>query len=163
MDDFEEIKPEFQAEEEVDALWISEDVRSYIYDMAKWTKFLSVVGFVFTALITLSAFGTAAFLNSVAAVSPSNPLVQIGATTLTVIYLLIALLQFYPSFLLFKFSTAAMQAVLYADQPSLGIAMGKLKSFFKFWGIFTIVFIAFYVVGTVMAVLVAKGGAIPVG
>jgi len=159
MDDFEETKPESPVEEEVDALWISEDVRSYIYDMAKWTKFLSVVGFIFSALIVISAFSTAAFLNTIATVSPGSPLVQIGATTLTIIYLLIALLQFYPSFLLFKFSTAAMQAVLYADQPSLGIAMAKLKSFFKFWGVLTIIFIAFYAMMIVMAVVVAAGGA----
>jgi hypothetical protein len=143
----------------VDALWISEDIRSYIYDTAKWTKFLSVVGFVFSAMIALSAFGTAAFLGTLAKVSPGNPLVQIGSTVLTVVYLLIALLQFYPSFLLFKFSSAATLAVLYADQTSLSVAMSKMKSFFKFWGVITIVFISFYILMMVTVILGVAGGA----
>jgi hypothetical protein len=159
MDNFEETKADLQEEEEVDALWISEDIRSYIYDTAKWTKFLSVVGFVFSAMIALSAFGTAAFLSTLAKVSPGNPMVQIGSTVLTVVYLLIALLQFYPSFLLFKFSTSATQAVLYADQPSLAVAMAKMKSFFKFWGVITIVFISFYILMMITVILGVAGGA----
>lgn len=157
MDNFEELKPDLPVEDEVDALWISEDIRSYIYDTAKWTRFLSVVGFVFSAMIALSAFGTAAFLTTLATVSPGNPLIQIGATTLTIVYLLFALFQFYPSFLLYKFSTAALQAVLYADQESLSVAMSKMKSFFKFWGIVTVVFISFYILIILTAVLGIAG------
>jgi hypothetical protein len=155
MDNFEEIKPEPVEREEADALWISEDVRSYIYEAAKWTKFLAIVGFVFTALIAISAFSAGAVLNSLAMLSPNNPLVKMGSAAITIIYLLIALLYFYPSFLLFRFSTAANQAVLYADQASLSAAMGKLKSFFKFWGILTIVLIIFYILAIVFAVTIA--------
>ena len=161
MDDFEETKPEFQGEEEVDALWILEDVRSYIYDMAKWTKFLSVVGFVLSAMMALFAFvGTQAYVDMMAAASPGNPILKIGAGGFTIIYLLVALLQFYPSFLLFKFSNAAMQAVLFADQASLSIAMAKLKSFFKFWGVLTMVFIGFYVFVILGAVIMSAGAGI---
>ena len=157
MDNLEERRVEFQEEEEVEALWITEDIRSYIYDTAKWTKFLSVVGFVFAAMIALSAFGTAAFLKTLGAVSPGNPLVQIGSTVLTVVYLLLALLQFYPSFLMFKFSTAATQAVLFADQASLSVAMAKMKSFFKFWGVITIAFISFYILMMLTVILGVAG------
>jgi len=157
MDEFEETKPEIQQDEQVEALWISEDVRSYIYDMAKWARFLSIVGFVFSAMIVLSAFSTGAFMAGIAASSPGNPLLALGATGLTILYLLIGLLQFYPSFLLYKFSTAAMRAVLFADQEGLSVAMSKLKSFFKFWGILTIIFLVFYVLVIVVAVLGVAG------
>jgi len=155
MDNFEEIKPELIESEEADTLWVSEDVRSYIYEASKWTKFLSIVGFVFTAMIAISAFSAGAVLNSLAMLSPENPLVKMGSAAVTVLYLLFALLYFYPSFLLFRFSNAASQAVLYADQASLGAAMSKLKSFFKFWGILTIVFIIFYILGIIFAVTIA--------
>ena len=157
MGDFEETKPEFQEEEEVGSLWITEDVRSYIYDMAKWARFLSIVGFVFSAMIVLSAFSTGALMTGLAASSPGNPLLALGATGLTIIYLLVGLIQFYPSFLLYKFSTAAMQAVLFADQEGLSTAMAKLKSFFKFWGILTIVFLVFYILAVIAAVMGAAG------
>jgi hypothetical protein len=146
MDNFEEIEPVSPQEDEVEALWVSEDVRSYLYEAAKWTKFLSIVGFVFSAMTAIGAFGAGAVLNSVSAVSPNNPLMKVGAAGLTVIYLLFALFQFYPSFLLYKFSTATNQAVLFGDQQSLSTAVSKIKSFFKFWGIITIIFIAFYAI-----------------
>lgn len=151
MDDFEEIKPDFQQEEEeVEALWISEDVRSYIYETAKWTKFLSVIGFIFSALTAITAFGANAFLSAVPA---DNPLQKIGAAGITIVYLLLAIVQFYPSLQLYKFSIAANQAVLFGEQTSLSEAMGKLKSFFKFWGIITIAFIALYVMMMIFVIV----------
>lgn len=145
MENFEETKPEYDENEEADALWISEDIRSYIYDAAKWTRFLSIVGFVFSALVAVSAFSVAAIFSSVAAINPGNPMLQLNPVVLTVFYLLFAFVVFYPSFLLFKFSTSANQAVLFVDQESLSTAMGKLKSYFKFWGIVTIIGISLYV------------------
>jgi len=157
MSDFEEIKQNPEEEEETGALWITEDVRSYVYETAKWTKFLSVVGFVFSALTAITAFGASAFLTSLATVSPGNPLLKMGSAAITILYLLIALIQFYPSFLLFKFSTSATQAILYADEASLSIAMSKLKSFFKFWGILTMIFIGFYIMVLLSAIVIGLG------
>ncbi|KIO76524.1 hypothetical protein TH53_14275 [Pedobacter lusitanus] len=159
MDNFEEIKPELQEDAEVDALWITEDIRSYIYDAAKWTRFLSIVGFVFTAMFVMSAFSVGAIYSTLSASMPGNPLLKLGPAVLTVFYLLIGLFQFYPSFLLYKFSASATKAVLYADQPSLGEAISKLKSFFKFWGVLTIVLIALYVLMIIMVVAFAGQGA----
>lgn len=153
MDNFEEVKPEIQDTNEVDALWITEDIRSYIYDTAKWGRFLSIVGIVISALTAMSAMNAGAIITALSAASPGNPMASLNPAVLTVLYLLFALFIFYPSFLLYKFSTAATQAVLYADQPSLSIAMGKLKSLFKFWGILMIIFISFYVLATILLVI----------
>jgi hypothetical protein len=155
MDNFEEIDPVSSHDDEVEALWVSEDVRSYLYETAKWTKFLSIVGFVFAGMTAIGAFGAGAVLDSVSAVTPNSPLMKIGAAGLTVMYLLIAVFIFYPSYLLYRFSAATNQAVLFADQPSLSVAMGKMKSYFKFYGIVTIIFIAFYAFAIVA---VAIGG-----
>lgn len=146
MDNFEEINPVEPQEDEVEALWISEDVRSYLYEAAKWTKFLAIVGFVFAGMTAIGAFGAGAVINSISAVSPNNPIMKLGAAGLTIMYLLLALFEFYPSFLLYRFAAATNQAVLYGDQQSLSVAMSKIKSFFKFWGIITIIFVAFYAI-----------------
>lgn len=145
MDNFEEIKPDLREEDEVEALWVTEDVRSYIYETSKWARFLSIVGFVFSGLTAITAFGAGALISTMSALSPGNPFVKIGAAGLTTIYLLFALIQFYPSLQLYRFSAAAKQAVLFGDQESLSTAMGKLKSFFKFWGIVTIAIIGLYI------------------
>src|SRR4051812_44192688 len=118
MDNIEEIKPDLPEEDEVDALWVNEDVRSYIYETAKWAGFLSIVGFVFSALTAITAFGAGAMLSTMSAISPGNPLMKIGSAGLTIIYLLFALMQFYPSLQLYRFSSASKQAVLFSDQES---------------------------------------------
>ncbi len=60
MENIEENNPEENTpahqEAEMETLIISEDIRSYIYESAKWSKFLSIVGFVFTGLMVLVAF-----------------------------------------------------------------------------------------------------------
>lgn len=134
-------------------LTITEDIRSYLYETAKWTKFLSIIGFIFTAIMVLFTFGIGAFITALSKLSPANPMLAMGSGFLTVYCLLIALLYFYPSLLMFKHSNAAKKAVLYGDQLSLSAAMSSMKSFFKFWGILMIIMIALYVIIFIMAII----------
>ncbi len=132
-------------------LIVTEDIRSYLYDMAKWTKFLAIVGFIVTGLTAMAAFGAGAFM---AVMAKINPLIaNISSGVFTLYFLIIALLYFYPSLLMYKHSTAANRAVLYGDQLSLSVAVKNLKSFFKFWGILMIVVIALYVLIFLLAIV----------
>ncbi|MCD0489220.1 DUF5362 family protein [Pedobacter sp. MC2016-14] len=153
----EEIK-DFQEnpEEQSETLIITEDIRSYIYDTAKWTRFLAVIGFVFSAFTAMFAFSAPGILSTLATVEPTNPLLQLGSEALMLIFLIFALLYFYPSLLLFNFASAAKNAVLYADQEGLSTAMNKLKSFFKFWGVLMMVLILFYLFAILLSIV---GGA----
>lgn len=159
MENMEETNTELAAEQADKPLMITEDIRSYLYDTAKWTKFLAIVGFVFTALIAMAAFGSAAFIAALATLSPGNPLAAMGPGFLMVYFLVIALLYFYPSLLMFRHSNATKQAVLYGDQQSLSVAMLNLKSFFKFWGVLMIVLIVFYVLILLMAIIAGMSAA----
>jgi hypothetical protein len=142
-------------------LTITEDVRSFIYETSKWTKFLSIVGFVFTGFMVLVSLSVGAILSSMNSLvgAQNNPYAAMGSGFLTVFLLITAAIYFYPSFILFKFSTAAKQAVLYGDQGSLSLAMGKMKSFFKFWGILLIVLLAFYALAILSAIIAGVGAA----
>lgn len=142
-------------------LTITEDIRSFIYESSKWTKFLAIVGFVFTGFMILLSFSVGAIMSSMNSMvgAQNNPYAAMGTGFLTVLLLVTAAIYFYPSFILFKFSNAAKQAVLYGDQDSLSIAMGKLKSFFKFWGILLIVLLGFYALAIVTAIIGAIGAA----
>jgi hypothetical protein len=159
MDNIEETNQGISMDQPEKPLIVTEDIRSYLYDTAKWTKFLSIIGFVFTALIALFAFGSSAFVSLLATYSPGNPLAAMGSGFITVYFLVMALLYFYPSLLMFKHSNAVKKAVLYGDQESLSIAMLNLKSFFKFWGVLMIVLIAFYFLVMLMAVIAGLGTA----
>lgn len=160
MENFEETSPENHEEPAAIQLVVTEDIRSYLYDMSKWTKFLSILGFVFTAFLVMFAFGSGAFIQVLAKVSPGNPFLAMGTGFVTIYFLLIALLYFYPSLLMFRQSNATQKAVLYGDQASLSVAMSSLKSFFRFWGILMIVIIVFYGLAIVSFLL---GGAAAAG
>lgn len=136
-------------------LIITEDIRSYMYDMAKWTKFLSIVGFVMTALVVFAAIGSTAFMNTLSTISPGNPMAAMGSGFLTVYLFVIGILYFYPSLLMFKHSNAAKKAILFGEQESLSVAMQNLKSFFKFWGVLMIVLIVFYGMVVIAAIAVS--------
>lgn len=148
-------------EEETAVLVITEDIRSYIYEAARWTKFLAIIGFVVTGFMVMLSFSAGAIIGVMNKTygEANNPWAALGSGFLTVVLLLSALLYFYPSLLLFKYSGSAKQAVLFADQDALGIAMGKMKSFFKFWGIITIVILAFCFIAILFAIVASIGAA----
>ncbi|WP_316823958.1 hypothetical protein [Pedobacter miscanthi] len=151
MEDFEKEVPQ-----EV-KLVVTEEMRSYFYDMSKWARFLSVVGFVVSAFLTLGSFGIGAAISAnPAMLSQLGPLGAIGATGFTIFYLFLALLFFYPSLLLLRFSAKAKQGILFGDQENFSDSISHVKSLFKFWGVLTIILIASYFL-LLLAVL-ASGG-----
>ncbi|GGE67415.1 hypothetical protein EV200_108143 [Pedobacter psychrotolerans] len=152
MEDLEEDVPQ-----EV-KLVVTEEMRSYIYDITRWAKFLSIVGFVFSVILILVSF-------TIPAMIASNPVLakQLGSlgqgssTAITIIYLILGLFYFYPSLLLFRISNNGKQGVLFGNQESLNTAMQNVKSLFKFWGIITITvivgyFLLLFLVGAGLAV-----------
>ena len=141
-------------EQETVALNITEDIRSYLYETSKWTRFLSIVGFIATVFMVMLSFSISAMMGAMNTMTAgNNPYAQIPPGVLTFWLLVISLIYFYPSFLLFKYSNSCKNAVLYGDQESLSIAMSKMKSFFKFWGILFIVLLSFYAITFIMVVV----------
>ncbi|WP_431294730.1 hypothetical protein [Pedobacter sp. P26] len=105
MEDFENEVPQ-----EV-KLVVTEEMRSYFYDMSKWARFLSVVGFVISAFLTLSSFGIgAAITANPAMLNQLGPLAGIGATGITIFYLLLALLFFTQVYYCYVFQLRANKA-----------------------------------------------------
>lgn len=149
-------------EQEQVVLQVTEDIRSYLYETSKWTRFLAIVGFVATVFMVMLAFSVSAMMGAMDTMTAgNNPYAQIPQGVLTFWLLIFSLIYFYPSFLLLKYSTACKQAVLYGDNESLVTAMAKMKSFFKFWGVLFIVLISFYAITFVMVVvsMITSGGA----
>lgn len=159
MDNFEDTTQTEEAGQEQESLMVTEEIRSYIYETAKWTRFLSITGLVFAAFLALMALSANGLMETMTAVAPGSPLIQLGTAFLTVYFLCISLMLFYPSFLLFKYSNAANTAVLYADQENFTVAMKKMKSVFKFWGIVTIVVLAINMISILLAVIAKVGTA----
>jgi len=135
-------------------LIVTEDMRSYFYDMAKWAKFLGIVGFVISAFMLMAAL-------TIGPTISSNPemakmLGQLGAmdgTTFSIVFLIYGLAIFFPSLLMVRYATKAKHGVLYGEQNSLDEGIAKLKSLFKYFGILALIFIGLYLLTLISAVL----------
>src|ERR1700752_3850326 len=85
------------------AMELDETARATFLEMARWTKFLSILGFIAMGLMILGGV----VLSAVSASLPGdNPLAMIGATGVLLYFLVISALIFYPTYMLLKYSVS---------------------------------------------------------
>ena len=127
---------------------LTHEAQYYLNEGAGWAKFLGIIGFIFCAFIVILALSIGSIFAYIAQFSPRPTLMPAAAGTIFgVIYGLMALLYFFPAFYLFKFGVKAKKGVLYHDIADVTAAVSNLKSFLKFFGIITIIMLAFMVLG----------------
>lgn len=138
-------------------LIVTEEMRSYFYDIAKWASFLAIVGFIFSGIIIIGAFTIGSAIESSPQLAEAlGKFGALGKVLFTVVNLVFAFAIFYPSLLLFKYATKAKYGVLYGEQDSLNEAFSKLKSLFKYWGILIIIFISLYIFAIVSSIITSQ-------
>jgi hypothetical protein len=135
-------------------LQVSTNAQNYLTESARWGKFLAITGFVLCGLMVLIAFFVPAFLFRL---PPYNNL-PAGYTTamqtgITIVYLLFAVLFFFPCFYLYKFSAKMQIAIKSVNQENFDDSLMNLKSIFKFYGIMTIIFLSIYALIFVVAMI----------
>ncbi|WP_420574316.1 DUF5362 family protein [Kordia sp.] len=126
-------------------LRLNEISKKYLRETAKWAFMLSIVGFILVGLFVL--FSVLIVVMSSAFNNASNPFEREGIPLAFVglIYLLMAVLYFFPVFYLYKFSRKMKAALIEKNTEDLTAAFANLKSFFKFIGITMLVIIGIYV------------------
>jgi hypothetical protein len=131
---------------------LSSAARGYLLEIAKWGKFLSIVGFIFVGLMVLFGlfFGTIMGATMAPVGGAFGPA---GAGAAGIIYILMALLYIMPIYYLYKYSTEAKNSLMSNNNPGLESALGNLKSHYKFMGIFTIVILSIYALFFVIAIV----------
>ncbi len=131
-------------------LFVTDDAKGYIDETRKWAKFLAILGFIGSGLIAIMAVFAGSMFSAIWG----------GASfMISVLYLLMALLYFFPSLYLYRFSEKANRALYKKDSNELEVALGNLKSTFKFYGIAAIVIISLYLLIFIFAGLGAGFGA----
>lgn len=141
----------FREEKSIFNLQVDEVSKSYLLEGARWAKFLAIIGFISIGLMVIFGLIGAVAMTSY---SSSSPLGFLGGTGILLLYVLLAAIYFYPIFALFKFSSNIKPAILSSNQAQFNTALRYLKSLFKFLGIFTIIFIALYILFIVIIALV---------
>ena len=133
-------------EKTTSGLTISNTAINDLSESGKWTKFLSIIGFIFSGLIVIMGLFSGSIMSSIPNGQISNMFNGMGIIA-GGMYILMGLLYFFPSWYLFKFSQKIKKALSTQNNNDLNLnaAFNNQKSFYKFWGILTIISIGIYV------------------
>ena len=139
------------------------ELKNHLLETAKWAKFLSIVGFIFVGLIVILAFGMGTIMSNAFDNLPENnpaaAMFQGGmGVGITILYLLFALLYFFPTLYLYQFSSRIKLALYNEQEIDFTFAFSRLKSFFKFWGILFIIILGFYALGLIALIIGVMAG-----
>ena len=137
-------------------LQVSPLAQSYLTESARWGKFLAVMGFIFCGIMIIVAFFIPVYLTQLPPYNTmSSQFSSVMKAAMTVIYLLLAFLLFFPCFYLYKFSVKMQSAVKVVSQENFDESLMNLKSMFKFYGIFTIIVLSFYALAFIIGIITA--------
>jgi hypothetical protein len=128
--------------------------QNFLGEAAKWGRFLSVMGFIFCGFLAIAAFFMPALYSRLSTFNQLPPnVVGATATLITVIYLMLAVLLFFPCFYLNRFSVKMRTALNSVSQENFEESFKNLKSLLKFYGISTIIILSFYALVFIIAML----------
>jgi len=128
-------------------LGIDPTIKIHLSEAARWARFLAIVGFVLCALVVVMGF----FAGSVFSIFASKYADAGGYTSglgavMSVVYVIFALVYFFPCLFLFRFSSHMKKALASNDQNILTTSFQNLKIMFRYVGILTIIVLAFYAI-----------------
>jgi len=134
---------------------ITPEIKGYLLETAKWGKFLSIVGFVGIGFMILGGIFFSTIMANLGAMGGEEfgAAALMGTGFMSAIYIVIALIYFFPCLYLYRFSTKIKTALNHNDEAFLTEAFKNLKSIFKFMGIFTAVILGFYAFMIVLGLL----------
>ena len=126
---------ENQISQETSGIKLNQFAIDYLKESAKWSMFLAIMGFIGIGFMVVAALVMGTFMSS---------LMPYGGF-LSGIYILMAVLYFFPIYYLYKYATNIKTSLSENDEEGLATALGYLKSHHKFLGISIIVIISLYI------------------
>ena len=137
-------------------LHVDHNGSAYLKETARWAKFMAILGFVFCALYVLIALFAGSFiarLSTMGGAGMGTGAGMIGGGFISVVYILIALLYFFPCLYLYNFAAKMQTALQNNDQDQLNLSLRNLKSCYRFMGILMIIALGFVALACLFAVI----------
>lgn len=127
-------------------LQLNESAKGFLRETAKWAYFLSILGYVGIGFIVLVAIFAGTIFATLGTMMPGGMggLGSAFGIIMTVMYLLLAALYFFPVYYLNKFASNAKIALRDNDSKSLASSFEYLKSHYKFIGIMSLIVLSLY-------------------
>ena len=140
--------------QENERLYLSQEAQGFLKETAKWAYFLSILGFVGIGFMVVLALFIGTIFSALNNMSGAmNPMMGIGTGFISGLYLLIALIYFFPIYYLFQFSSKMKKAFKSNDNDLINSSFEYLKSHYKFVGIVALIFIIVYVLIILFSIL----------
>ncbi|MCX6230277.1 MAG: DUF5362 family protein [Bacteroidetes bacterium] len=136
-----------------DEISIDNEIKSYLYETAKWAKFLAILVFVVIGLIVIFSLFMMIAGSSIGSFSQLG---AFGAAAVGLVYLIIAILYFFPAYYLFNAAKHLKNALNTNNQVLFAAGFKNLKSHYRFVGIMMIVVLAIYAIVILAAVIGAS-------
>lgn len=133
---------------------LSSEDKGYLETAAKWSKFLGIMGFIFTGIIVLAGFAMFALGNSMSSAFPSNSPFSGGmfGTGIGILYLLLAAPYFFISLYMYRFATKTQAALYSSNDAGMTEAFKNLRNYFRLMGILVAAILVLYLVALVFGI-----------
>jgi len=122
-----------------DNSFLNEKSKQFLSETAKWTKFISIIGFIGIGLMVIASLFMGTYMSGFGGQSPFPPIL------ITIVYIAMAALYSFPVLYLYRFSDKMKNALANEDEDGYTSAFENLKSHYKVIGILTAVFLGLYV------------------
>jgi hypothetical protein len=154
----------FDKDAQEGGLRLSEASLFFLENVAKWARFLAIVGFILCGLMVVGGLfmfvaGAAISSRSVTGFySRGEVFGGLSPAFLGIMYLLSSLLYFFPVLYLYNFARKMLNAIVTRDQLTLEGSFENLRNHYRFIGILTIIVMAIYALALVLGIFVAMAG-----
>ncbi len=122
---------------------LDERSRAYLLETTRWTKFLSILGFIVIGLMFIGMLIMLVAGSAVTAYSGSSAAFG-GMVGGTLVFIVIIALYVYPIYALWKFGTNMKSGINTNNQEQIIEGFRYQKNMYRFMGILTIIVLAFY-------------------
>lgn len=126
----------------------------FLRETAKWAKFLSILSFISLGFLLIASF----FMGSVISTVYEGSGVNVPSVFITGFYLIMALIGFFPTYYMYKFSVDTDRAITSNNTEALTRGLGFIKSCFKFTGILSIIVLVLYALAIIGFIVGAAVG-----
>lgn len=130
-------------------LIIDNVAESHLKETATWARFLAIIGFIISGLFALVGLLLGPIFSGYTKLRSGGNHVMIIGEFIMVFYIVIAIITSILSIYLYKFAVKMQSAFRGNDQKDLQDAFKSLKTYYRFIGILTIIYLACLFLGII--------------
>ncbi len=121
---------------------LTQEAVTHLDHTRKWAMFFSVLGFIGLGILILAGI---AMTFSMSMLSSAEAMGPISGIFMAIIFIIIAVIYFFPFLYLYRFSVHTKTSLAQSDAKDLAYALKNLNSHFTFFGVVTLIVLGIYV------------------